>query len=152
MFIRLRLNSEYSKFLTALLYKTQFRLYNCKCTSILFCLFRSLKKREAYLSEKKILTSWWIKLLQSLQGNEWLRVKYILDVIYLKGIQLPIGLYRTENHIWLNMAEKIWTSRMLLPPTFIYLRLISKQLNSRKMSFFYTCNCLCKIFFITISW
>ena len=150
MFIRLRLNSEYSKFLTALLYKTQFRLYNCKCTSILFCLFRSLKKREAYLKEKKILTSWWIKLLQSLQGNEWLRVKCI-DVIYLKGIQLGYIEQKITYNTWLNMAEKIWMSRMLLPPTFIYLRLISKQLNSRKMSFFYTCNCLCKIFFITIS-
>ena len=135
MFIRLRLNSEYSKFLTALLYKTQFRLYNCKCTSILFCLFRSLKKREVHLKEKKILTSWWIKLLQSLQGNEWLRVIYI-DVIYLKGIQLGYIEQKITYNTWLNMAEKIWMSRMLLPPTFIYLRLISKQLNSRKMSFF----------------
>ena len=118
---------------------------------ILFCLFRSLKKREAYLKEKKILTSWWIKLLQSLQGNEWLRVKCI-DVIYLKGIQLGYIEQKITYNTWLNMAEKIWMSRMLLPPTFIYLRLISKQLNSRKMSFFYTCNCLCKIFFITISW
>ena len=104
MFIRLRLNSEYSKFLTALLYKTQFRLYNCKCTSILFCLFRSLKKREAYLKEKKILTSWWIKLLQSLQGNEWLRVKYI-DVIYLKGIQLGY-IEQKITYGWENMNVK----------------------------------------------